>query len=58
MKQPLNLTPEEQERLAYISGDTQTAALLARARAEGYDVGYLEGYNDGYGQAAAERDDQ
>lgn len=67
MTLPSNLTLEERERIAYITGDDATAKLLAEAidasndaigetyndgYDAGYDVGYDRGYTDGQGEAS------
>ncbi len=51
---PEHLTLNELERMAYISGDTERAALYARLseaetgqRDRDYDEGYDAGYRDG-----------
>ncbi len=61
-----SLTPQEQERLAYIEGRTETAALLAqlidvqeeydrepKERREAYRYGYERGYH--YGRTDGQR---
>jgi len=50
----MTLTIDEQERLAYITGDVVLAKALAsydEGRTAGYDKGYDDGYVDGVNES-------
>ena len=61
----MTLTLEEQERRAYIAGDTRTAGMLAEildtqaqvtpcGNEHDYDDGYYDGYEEGRADGIAE----